>query len=163
MKSGKALSIRSQAWEPRPCPKRSWKGRSTLTCTRSYTSSLAGSSAGSRLICQMNMTGSSLGPARLRRFWKLSRSSGPIPGSSLNIPGQEMFTATGLISWSKPAIKLTKKIPTEGKQIFSGYFFVIVFISSLAQFLVPLKSRVNCADGRVAETILLQFNDAGNG
>ncbi|WP_296227534.1 UTRA domain-containing protein [uncultured Lactobacillus sp.] len=39
-----------------------------------------------------------------RRFWKLSRLSGSIPGLTLNIPGQEMFTATGLISWSKPAI-----------------------------------------------------------
>ncbi len=93
------------------CPKGSWKGRSILTCTRSCISSLAGSSAGSRLICQINMTGSTLGSTKARRFWKSSRSSGPIPGSTLNILGQETSTATGLISWSKPAIKLTKKYP----------------------------------------------------
>lgn len=64
-----------------------------------------------RLICQMNMTGSTLGLTKARRFWKSSRSSGPIPGSTLNILGQETSTAIGLISWSKPAIKLTKKYP----------------------------------------------------
>lgn len=34
-----------------------------------------------------------------------------IPGSTSNILGQETSTTTGLISWSKPAIKLTKKYP----------------------------------------------------
>ncbi|WP_260271614.1 UTRA domain-containing protein [Lactobacillus delbrueckii] len=63
------------------------------------------------VICQINMTGSTLGPTKARRFWKSSRSFGPIPGSTSNILGQETSTTTGLISWSKPAIKLTKKYP----------------------------------------------------
>ena len=45
-------------------------------------------------------------------------------GVNIEYSRSRMFTATGLISWSKPAINNQNKIPTEEFSIFSGYFFV---------------------------------------